>query len=123
MLHIGWRSLDVVPQLWQPILFVSGSADALVPTAMMARLHAAAVAAAWREMYVVDGGGHNDCPQVGGATYGARLAAFVTHAVPAHGQPAVHDSARAEATAAVAVDAAVGPAGPLVPGDAQRELK
>lgn len=60
LLKIHWRSVDLIPALEHPMLFISGAQDKLVPPPMLRRLHDAAVKAASRELYVVDDADHND---------------------------------------------------------------
>jgi len=60
LLKIHWRSVDLVPALEHPMLFISGGQDRLVPPAMLRRLHDAAVRSTSRELYVVEDADHND---------------------------------------------------------------
>ncbi|KAJ1472709.1 Alpha/Beta hydrolase protein [Baffinella frigidus] len=51
VLRIGWRSIDRIPNVTAPILFISGSKDELVPPEHMRRLHDAASKSIGRTMY------------------------------------------------------------------------
>lgn len=85
--HYGWLpkvvfesmthrfdSLEKVPRLRTPALFVHGSADAIVPVEMGRRLFEASPEP--KEWYVIEGAGHNDTVAVGGEEYLQRLREF-----------------------------------------------
>jgi fermentation-respiration switch protein FrsA (DUF1100 family) len=70
----GFRSIDKVGRLPMPKLFIHGTGDETVPFEIGRRLFEAA--AEPKELYVIEGAGHNDVHVHGGATYRHRLARF-----------------------------------------------
>lgn len=60
VIQIHWRSIDRVPQVICPMLFLSGLSDELVPPGQMQQLFEAAVRAPFRRMVCFEGGRHND---------------------------------------------------------------
>jgi hypothetical protein len=58
-----------------------GAKDAMVPPEHSLQLHKLATASRSAELYVVQEGNHNDCWQVGGVPYFARMDAFVRSVV------------------------------------------
>mmetsp|Transcript_56784 Transcript_56784/g.149590 ORF Transcript_56784/g.149590 Transcript_56784/m.149590 type:complete len:196 (+) Transcript_56784:83-670(+) len=77
VLRIGWRSLEHIPNVTCPILFISGLQDELVPPSHMERLHQAAVRAKSRRWFTVVDGTHNDtCMRHPGA-YCAEISAWI----------------------------------------------
>lgn len=76
VLNIKWNSDDKVGSLKQPILFISGDKDELVPRFHMEKLHELAKSSVHAEFYSVTGGTHNDTWERGGAAYYKRLQAF-----------------------------------------------
>lgn len=91
LLKIHWRSIDLIGTLTQPMLFISGGLDAIVPPPMLRRLHAAATASTDKELLEVEDGGHNDTFQKGGVAYARRVEEFVyrvlTQALGAEARP------------------------------------
>jgi fermentation-respiration switch protein FrsA (DUF1100 family) len=73
----GFRSIEKVGELTLPKLFIHGTDDETVPFEIGRRLYEAA--AEPKELYVVEGAGHNDVHQQGGAAYRRRLARFRRH--------------------------------------------
>jgi abhydrolase domain-containing protein 13 len=69
LLKIKWDSDRKIRHLLQPILFVSGDSDELVPTEHMVRLHALATKSRLPVFYSVGGGTHNDTWERAGAMY------------------------------------------------------
>lgn len=53
LLTIGWRTIDLVPDLKLPVLFITGSNDELVPAYMTSELHKATTNAVFKHKYVV----------------------------------------------------------------------
>jgi fermentation-respiration switch protein FrsA (DUF1100 family) len=60
ILRINWDSDVKIRDLKQPILFISGENDELVPTFHMRRLVELAQKSAYKELFSVPGGTHND---------------------------------------------------------------
>ena len=85
ILRIRWDSTVAIAGVTQPLLFISGEADALVPQRMMRRLHDLATVAADREFYSVPGGEHNDSFTKGGAEYILRVLNFMRRALERRG--------------------------------------
>jgi fermentation-respiration switch protein FrsA (DUF1100 family) len=86
--HYGWLpgmllrslshefdSISKVPRLRAPALYVHGDVDAIVPTVQGRRLYEASPEP--KELYIIEGAGHNDTLYVGGAEYFRRLVEFV----------------------------------------------
>eukprot|EP01034_Spumella_vulgaris_P022218 gene22218-28332_t len=77
VLCIKWDSDVKIAELTQPILFISGDADQLVPPIHMKRLFELAVRSAGKVFYSVSGGTHNDTWEVAGEEYHRKLRAFI----------------------------------------------
>jgi abhydrolase domain-containing protein 13 len=69
VLRIKWDSNVKIQDLKQPIMFISGDADQLVPPAHMGKLHELATDSSLKDFYSVSGGGHNDTFIVAGHAY------------------------------------------------------
>ena len=69
VLRISWNSKEYIRELTQPILFISGEQDELVPTGHMLELHRLANKSVYKELYSVARGSHNDTWQVAGYNY------------------------------------------------------
>jgi fermentation-respiration switch protein FrsA (DUF1100 family) len=65
-----------IPNLRCPILFIHGSDDHMVPIADSERLHELALSS--KELWRVDGAGHNDVYEAAGSQFFARICAFAT---------------------------------------------
>lgn len=78
VLRIGWDSLKLIRKLKQPILFISGDSDELVPRSMMESLHRMATSSALLDFFSVAGGSHNDSWIKAGSSYYKRLKAFLS---------------------------------------------
>ena len=76
VLKIKWDSDVKIQQLKQPILFISGDADQLVPPFHMKQLFEAATLSRNRQFFSVSGGGHNDTFMVA-SDYYERLREFL----------------------------------------------
>lgn len=85
MARSRFRSIDKVPRVRAPKLFVHGAADGTLPPVMSERLHAAA--ASPKELYLVRGGGHNDVYRHGGLAYLRRLRRFFDSCLERRGEP------------------------------------
>jgi fermentation-respiration switch protein FrsA (DUF1100 family) len=79
ILKIEWRTVDVIPKIEQPLLFISGARDQLVPPAMLKTLYTSATNSKDKSIYIVSDGDHNDTFQKGGEEYKARVKAFIQH--------------------------------------------
>lgn len=104
VLRIRWPSVELIPSVRVPVLFISGAKDQLVPSWMVQRLHDAAAQSAHRELFSVPDGTHNDTFQKAGPEYVRRLRAFVLRAC---GPDALQPRSAASAGAAAPVTAAV----------------
>lgn len=69
VLRIKWDSISMIPSLTQPIMFISGDRDELVPSFHMKNLYEAATKSAFRYMFSVVGGTHNDTWAKAGRKY------------------------------------------------------
>ena len=65
MLKVHWDSLGKVAQINCPVMFVTGDLDSFVPTHMTKQLHDKC-GSAKKELWVVQGGNHNDTWMVAG---------------------------------------------------------
>jgi len=77
-----WLSINLVPRLRVPCLFVSGLSDELIPPAHMSRLYAAAHCSSLRRLHTVEDGTHNDTHIRGGMRYFDTLATFIAETTP-----------------------------------------
>lgn len=69
ILRIKWDSDHKIKDLKQPILFISGDRDELVPTEHMNKLFKLAENSQNKEFYSVSGGTHNDTWERAGKPY------------------------------------------------------
>jgi pimeloyl-ACP methyl ester carboxylesterase len=69
ILRIKWDSDEKIKDLKQPILFISGDSDELVPPTHMKALYDFATKSVHRDFYSVLGGRHNDTWDVAGRAY------------------------------------------------------
>lgn len=69
VLTMKWDSDKKVGSLKQPILFISGDRDELVPRAHMEGLFGLATSSVHREFYSIKGGTHNDSWERAGLQY------------------------------------------------------
>lgn len=60
MLKIHWRSIDLVPRIKCKVLFLASDLDEIVPHDQMLTLYEAAESAQSTDLYVIEGGMHND---------------------------------------------------------------
>lgn len=77
LLRINWDSERRIVGLTQPMLFIAGDKDELVPHDHMKTLHALADKSRGRSLFIVEGGHHNDTFMVAGSSYYVRLKAFM----------------------------------------------
>lgn len=75
LLHQRFDSLQKVPALQLPVLFIHGMADRQVPFEMSKRLYAATPNP--KQLYLVPYAGHNDVADVGGQAYQQAIQSFV----------------------------------------------
>ncbi len=78
-----YRNIEQVAQVRCPQLFVHGTADHVMPPRHSERLWQAARGS--KELYLVEGAGHNDLHEVGGTAYARRLGAFISSCVETAG--------------------------------------
>ena len=67
--RIYWPSIDRIPSVKSPMLFLVGMNDEIVPSGHANRLYEAAQNAAFKQIYQVQGGMHNDTWLKGGKDY------------------------------------------------------
>ena len=117
--------MKLITSVRQPLLFISGAKDQLVPSWMVQRLHDAAAQSTYREMFSVPDGTHNDTFQKAGPEYARRLRAFILRVCGAEAlpQPNLKDGTSQPSAAVAAAKATEAPIGyqPRV-GDALGEL-
>merc|ERR1712228_1025535 len=77
MLKIHWRSIDLIPSIETKMLFLACSNDEIVPHEQMLKLYASAHSAQSKDMYVIQGGTHNDGWMRGGDTYWTKMRDFI----------------------------------------------
>ena len=68
-------SLAKIKTIHMPTLIIHGTADSVVPSAMAEQLYAAA--AGPKQLYLVEGAGHENCAAVAGANYQLRVLQFL----------------------------------------------
>eukprot|EP01039_Chlorochromonas_danica_P001424 gene1425-1549_t len=88
LLRMYWDSDRLIQELHQPILFISGQQDELVPSWQMRQLHKLAVKSQKADLYQVPNGHHNDTWEVAGVSYYKRLRAFIEENVLKSSSPA-----------------------------------
>jgi len=76
VLRIKWNNDEIVPLVRQPILFISGEKDELVPPFHMVKLYDLAKSSMHRQLYSVPCGRHNDTWEKGGSKYYLTLKTF-----------------------------------------------
>ena len=69
LLRMYWDSGDAIVGVDQPVMFISGGRDELVPPAHMRALYDLATASRHREWFFVEDGSHNDTWEKAGAQY------------------------------------------------------
>lgn len=84
VLRMYWSSIDLMPQLQQPVMFISGDQDELVPPAHMKRLYDACTQSAHRDFFSVPGGTHNDTWARAGGKYYQRMRVFAEKVMTLH---------------------------------------
>mmetsp|Transcript_50713 Transcript_50713/g.91477 ORF Transcript_50713/g.91477 Transcript_50713/m.91477 type:complete len:334 (-) Transcript_50713:30-1031(-) len=88
-LRLRWYSIDRIPDVEVPFLFISGQKDELIPTWHMEALRKGAEKSPLRRMLAVANGTHNDTWEKGGQAYWDAQAAFIKEcgALSARGKP------------------------------------
>lgn len=81
VLAIGWNSLEIVPSLECPILYLAGSDDEIVPHSHMLTLHKNTVKSSLNRLHVIQYGTHNESWTQGGETYWEAFASFLAGAL------------------------------------------
>lgn len=77
VLRMDWNSELAIQKLKQPILFIAGMQDELVPHVHMERLRSLATSSQRVVWYPVPGGTHNDSWLRGGSKYFSKLRQFL----------------------------------------------
>jgi len=96
VLRIKWDNDEKAPHVRQPILFIAGERDELVPPFHMTKLFDLAKNAKHRQMFTVHNGRHNDTWERGGKKYYLTVKEFLDKhisGIPAStnvGEPAAH---------------------------------
>jgi fermentation-respiration switch protein FrsA (DUF1100 family) len=80
ILRMYWPSVDRIPKIRIPLLFVVGGQDEIVPPIHAKRLHDAALSAPFKMMHQVPLGMHNDTWMKGGKEYIYALKDFIEKA-------------------------------------------
>jgi fermentation-respiration switch protein FrsA (DUF1100 family) len=91
ILKIGWNSDQLVPKITMPVYYVTGNKDEIVPHEHTLKLHELTTSAVFKDLYVVDGGEHNDSWYVGGTTYLERLHGFMNKCMTSYQLPQFDD--------------------------------
>lgn len=78
VLRINWDSEVAITRISQPILFIAGLQDELVPHSHMRRLRSLAVSSKRAVWYPVPNGTHNDSWLRGGEKYFSELRKFLS---------------------------------------------
>ena len=77
MLKIHWRSIDHIGDIKVDMLFLACSNDEIVPHQQMLTLYKSAKSAKSKDIYVIEGGTHNDGWMKGGDTYWNKIRTFI----------------------------------------------
>ena len=83
MLKIHWRTIDLIPNIECPILFLASEKDEIVPHNHMITLHNNAEKSSYTKMYKISDGMHNDAwlPEKGGTTYWRTMKEWMQEAI------------------------------------------
>eukprot|EP00485_Elphidium_margaritaceum_P000800 CAMPEP_0202688636 /NCGR_PEP_ID=MMETSP1385-20130828/4124_1 /ASSEMBLY_ACC=CAM_ASM_000861 /TAXON_ID=933848 /ORGANISM="Elphidium margaritaceum" /LENGTH=308 /DNA_ID=CAMNT_0049343655 /DNA_START=158 /DNA_END=1084 /DNA_ORIENTATION=- len=82
MLRIHWRSIELIPSISSNLLFLACDHDEIVPHQQMVTLYEAAQQANTKQMFVIEGGTHNDGWMKGGDAYWQKIREFVQTSTP-----------------------------------------
>jgi len=77
ILRISWASDKRIGKITQPIFFISGTADELVPPSHMDKLYKMAIRSKKPVLLRVPGGTHNDTMVIGGIAYYRAMLKFI----------------------------------------------
>eukprot|EP00640_Fibrocapsa_japonica_P002224 CAMPEP_0113946622 /NCGR_PEP_ID=MMETSP1339-20121228/59025_1 /TAXON_ID=94617 /ORGANISM="Fibrocapsa japonica" /LENGTH=353 /DNA_ID=CAMNT_0000952811 /DNA_START=85 /DNA_END=1146 /DNA_ORIENTATION=+ /assembly_acc=CAM_ASM_000762 len=77
VLRINWNNKETISKITQPIMFLSGARDELVPPEHMQELYKLANEAEFKEVHVVETGSHNDTWLRGGDRYYQAMKSFL----------------------------------------------
>ena len=77
ILRMFWPSIDRIPNVRVPMLFIVGTHDEIVPPPHAKKLHDAASNAPFKQFHQVHGGTHNDTWLKGGKDYIYALKEFL----------------------------------------------
>jgi abhydrolase domain-containing protein 13 len=77
ILRNHWTSVDTITRIENPMLFIGGKLDELVPYEMTLKLHDRAIKTVKKELYVVEDGEHNDTWYKAGDEYFIKLKSFM----------------------------------------------
>ena len=91
ILTIGWNSDQTVPKLRLPVYYVTGDKDEIVPHEQTLKLFELTTSAVFKDLYIVEGGEHNDSWYVGGSTYLERLHSFMFKCMTSYQLPHLDD--------------------------------
>lgn len=80
ILRIGWNNESIIKNVKQPILFIAGALDEIVPPFHMKQLYDVAANAKLKLFYQILKGGHNDAWEVAGGEYYHRIRLFLEEA-------------------------------------------
>jgi len=84
VLRMEWRSVDLIPKITTPILFLSSAEDEIVPPVHMQRLFERADKSLFKEMKVYARATHNDLFMVGGDAYYEDMRNFIEKVARPH---------------------------------------
>lgn len=79
MLKMHWRTVDLIPNLKIPILFLASEKDEIVPHSQMLKLHDSASASSYKLIHVIPKSTHNDAwlEHIGGNKYWNAMKQFI----------------------------------------------
>lgn len=77
MLKIHWRSIDLIPNIKTNMLFLACSNDEIVPHQQMLTLYKSAKNCKSKDMFIIQGGTHNDGWMKGGDQYWNKIQDFI----------------------------------------------
>jgi fermentation-respiration switch protein FrsA (DUF1100 family) len=80
VLRINWNSENTIKNLKQPIMFIAGERDELVPHSHMQLLMGLATASVFKDWFPVKTGTHNDTWVRAGSNYYKRMSDFINKA-------------------------------------------
>ena len=77
ILRIDWNSLVLIKEITNPILFISGESDQIVPPVQMDNLFKSAQKSIKKEMFKVEFGTHNETWMQSGDEYFSKIKDFI----------------------------------------------